>query len=124
MKNKIFYAVTLFICALIITTSCLKKKANKIITTQVVTTTNQCDTTSFAKHIQPILKNSCNLSSCHGPSLSGRGDFSTYNTTKIKVDDGTFKNRVITLKNMPPSGLTTTEYNLIKCWVDKGTPNN
>lgn len=84
-----------------------------------------CTTTMFYQtDIKPIIDAKC--VSCHTTGAS-QGDFTTYGVVKAKVDNGTFKNRVFTLKDMPPGGstqLTEEELGKLKCWVDQGAPNN
>lgn len=80
-----------------------------------------CDTVKFSKHIQPILS-AYNCTSCHTSSP----DFTTYAGTKAKVDDGTFKNRFLVLKDMPQGGpqISAADLAIVQCWLDKGAPNN
>jgi len=79
-----------------------------------------CDSVKYSADIQPLLNTYC--TGCH----SGSPDFTNYAGTKAKVDDGTFKNRVITIKDMPQTGGPISQANLdkIQCWLDKGAPNN
>ena len=65
-------------------------------------------------------------SSCHN-TTTYIGDYSTYAGVKAKVDDGTFKLRVLDLKVMPPATrppLTEEDLAKIKCWLADGAPNN
>jgi hypothetical protein len=74
--------------------------------------------------IKLILHKSCNLSGCHNQG-SYYGDFTSFAGVKAKVEDGTFKDRVIIKKDMPSGGkLTTEEFNKIKCWLDNGAKEN
>jgi hypothetical protein len=83
---------------------------------------------SFNSRVKPILSASCNSSSCHGAGTGpGRGDFSAYEGVKAKVDNGSFENRVIVRRNMPPSSrtpLSEQEIQDLKSWIDAGAPNN
>lgn len=84
-----------------------------------------CDTTnvSFTADIQPIINANC--VSCHTAGGSAPGDFTTYVGIKSKVDNGSFNNRVLVQKNMPPSGpLSTCEQTKIQKWIDNGALNN
>lgn len=83
-------------------------------------TVSQCDSVKYGTDIQPLLNTYC--TSCH----SGVPDFTNYAGTKLKVDDGSFKNRVLIVKDMPQIGGPISQANLdkIQCWLDKGAPNN
>ncbi len=88
--------------------SCKKKKVPK------------CDGTSstYNSNIKSIINNSCTGSGCH-PS------YSTYLGLKSVLDNGTFKQQVISNKSMPKnSSLSTDQLNKIQCWVDAGYPEN
>jgi len=78
----------------------------------------------FQTDIKPIIDSKC--VSCHTTGAS-QGDFTIFSVLKTKVDNGTFKNRVFTLKDMAPSGnpqLTEEELGKIKCWMEQGAPDN
>lgn len=78
----------------------------------------------FAADIQPIINASCMGSGCHGAG-SSKGDFTTYDGVKHKVDEGSFANRVLYKKSMPKGGeLSFEKRSQIKCWIDSGAPNN
>lgn len=87
---------------------------------EVAVTPDACDSIKYSVDIQPLLSARC--AGCHSASPN----FAVYADTKAKVDDGTFKNRVITLKDMPLGGpaLSQSELDKIQCWLDKGAPNN
>lgn len=84
-----------------------------------------CDATmSYATDIKPIIDAKC--VSCHTTGAS-QGDFQTYAVVKSKIDNGTFKNRVFTVKDMPPGGstpVTEEELGKIKCWMEQGSLDN
>lgn len=82
------------------------------------TAPSACDTIKFSTHIQTIINN-YNCKNCHS-------DYTTYAGTKLKVDDGTFKNRFLVLKNMPQGGpqISAADLATVQCWLDKGAPNN
>lgn len=86
-----------------------------------------CDVSSvtYATDIVPIINTSCATSGCHVAGGSGPGDFTTYTGLKAKVNNGSFENRVLVQKNMPPSGPLSdcTEAKLQK-WIDDGALNN
>lgn len=85
-----------------------------------------CDSlnVTYSVTVAPIINANCAISGCHA-SGSSFGDYTNYAGVKAKVDNGTFKERVIVQKNMPPSGpLPQTELDKLQCWLDKGAPNN
>ncbi|MCX6296205.1 MAG: hypothetical protein NTX97_09085 [Bacteroidetes bacterium] len=77
----------------------------------------------FAKDVKPIIDAAC--VGCHFAG-AGIGDFAVFSELKAKVDNGSFKNRVFVLKDMPsPSTpLTADELGKLNCWVEQGAPNN
>jgi hypothetical protein len=88
-----------------------------------------CDTTSvtYSGKVANIITTRCNSSAaCHG-SGSTYSDLTNYANLKAKIDDGTFANRVFSVKDMPKLGsapLTSCEYNTLQSWVNKGALNN
>jgi hypothetical protein len=92
---------------------------------------NFCDTISFAKHIKPIIEARC--TSCHTPGgFAGTyGDYTTdtYAGIKQKVDNGSFRGRVIDLTITPTmpyqmAPLPADTIAILKCWLESGAPNN
>lgn len=82
-----------------------------------------CDTITYTKTIQPMIKSDC--VSCHDAN-SSYGDFTSYAGLKQKIDNGTFKNRVFDSPANPmPQGAmySMDKLDIIKCWLDKGAPN-
>ena len=89
---------------------------------------SNCDSTQFTYNatIAPMLQTRCGNAACHGAG-SPFGDFSTYNGLMAKVNNGSFKSRVIDQKNMPPMGsptLSACDYSKISKWLNAGAPNN
>lgn len=83
-----------------------------------------CDTVRYNALIKPVIDTRCATPGCHDAG-SPNGDFTNYAGVKAKVDNNTFKTRVIDQANMPqntPLGADTL--NRIKCWLSKGAPNN
>ena len=88
---------------------------------------NTCDTTtvSFAQDVMPIIQGNCATSGCHVSGGTGNGIFTNYAGVKDKVDNGSFKNRVLVLKNMPlGASLTDCQYKILTAWLNRGAPNN
>jgi hypothetical protein len=104
--SLVFSLITIFFTIVIV--SCKKKKAPK------------CDGTSssYNSNIKSIINNSCTSSGCH-PS------YSSYSGIKSILDNGNFKNEVLTKKSMPKgNSLSSDQLNKIQCWVDAGYPEN
>jgi len=96
--------------------SCASKKAD------VASPTVDCSTVTYSATVVPIINANC--ISCHGAG-STDGDYTTYAGLKLKVDNGTFANRVFQIKDMPQnSALTVDDLKRLQCWVDAGAPNN
>ena len=87
--------------------------------------TGSCDSITYSKHIKAIINTQCaTATGCHGTG-SGNGDFTAYIGVKAKVDNNTFSNRVVVVGDMPPGGpLPSADLEKVKCWLDKGAPNN
>lgn len=82
----------------------------------------------YSTDIEPLIKNSgcSSSSSCHFIG-SPPGDFTSYEGIKEKVDNGTFRKRVIegNPSFMPPAGpLPDSSIKLLDCWMKAGAPNN
>lgn len=82
-----------------------------------------CDTITYTKTIRPMINKDC--VSCHDAN-SSYGDFTSFAGLKQKIDNGSFKNRVFDSPANPmPQGAMYTQdkLDIIKCWLDKGAPN-
>tara|TARA_B110000503_G_C7140522_1_gene410644 strand:+ start:54 stop:410 length:357 start_codon:yes stop_codon:yes gene_type:complete len=87
----------------------------------------QCETTtvSFSADIMPILSTSCSTVGCHVQGGSGNGLFENYNQVKAKIDNGSFRQRVVVQKDMPPSApLKDCQVKHIEQWILDGALNN
>ena len=86
-----------------------------------------CDTITFSKNIKPIINASCAKSGCHVTGFAN-GDYTTYAGLYAKVSAGTFKLRVFDSPNNPmpqDNGmLPPAKLAILKCWLDKGAPND
>lgn len=124
MKNNLLIAAGLVVLVIF---SCTNKKGKMVPSSNNPTTssgTNSCDTITYAKHIAPIMSSSCN--SCHSAG-NPLGDLTNYSGVKLKVDDGSFKQKVLVDKTMPKSPvapLSQKQLDMIQCWLNKGAPNN
>lgn len=87
---------------------------------------NNCDTTavSFATDIMPMIQGNC-VSGCHVAGGTGVGIFENYAEVKAKVDNGSMNNRVVVIRDMPPSSaLTPCQIQQMQAWILNGAPNN
>jgi hypothetical protein len=85
----------------------------------------QVDAVSYSMDIEPIINNSCATSGCHVQGGSGNGIFDAYAGVKAKVDNGSFRQRVIADRDMPPgTPLTNCQIKYIEEWLNQGAPNN
>ena len=113
--KKIFFLATVFSFLLV---ACTFEKAEPL--------SVGCSTQlSYAADIDTIIVEKCVI--CHTSGGSGTGDFTDFNVLKSKIDGGSFKTRVFTLKDMPPGGstpLTEAEISKLKCWIEQGALNN
>lgn len=118
MKKFSLYKNLFFLCSLAVALNLIFSCDKKI---GYLPKAGPCDSVKYSTDIQPILTANCNA--CH-PTLIF-ADFSNYDGTKAKVDDGKFALRVLNLKDMP-LGIPLSQGDLekIQCWLDKGAPNN
>lgn len=80
---------------------------------------------SYTNHVGPIINSSCATTNCHVSGGSGPGDFTNFNELEAKINDGSFENRVIVQKTMPPnSELSDCDLQTIQAWLDAGALNN
>lgn len=94
-----------------------------------------CDdaTLSYSSTIAGIIENSCAYSGCHLDSAPGTYD--SYQGLLGILNSGSFRERVVTLRDDPnlgmppdnapldrPKNLTTEELQLIQCWLEAGYP--
>lgn len=88
---------------------------------------NKCDTAnvSFAQDIQPIIQGNCATTGCHVAGGSGPGIFTNYAGLMEKVNNGSFENRVLVQRTMPPnSSLSDCQLQLLRAWLNAGAPDN
>ncbi len=86
-----------------------------------------CDVSevTYSVNVQPIINSSCATTGCHTSGGTAPGNFNNYNELKSKVDNGTFENRVLIQKTMPPnSPLSDCELETLQAWIDGGALNN
>jgi len=80
----------------------------------------QCDKYTYDNYVHAIIIRNCINRGCHGAGF-GAGDFTRFSGVKEKVNNGSFRLRVLDMKVMPPvKSLSSTELEKIKCWLDNG----
>ena len=107
-RQFLLFCVLCFGVNLLLILSCGKSKAPK------------CDGTNstYSGNMQSLINSKCTSPACH-PT------YTTYAGIKSTIDLGTFKDRVISKKDMPSgSTLSSGELNKIQCWIDAGYPEN
>ncbi len=90
---------------------------------------------SYDLNIKALIDRSCSYSGCHLDVAPGR--FNTYQGLLGDLQNGKFEQRVLTLRadpilGMPPNNapegrpkdLSQEELDLIRCWLEKGFPEN
>ena len=114
MKCKIFVSSLLLQLLLI---ACQKE-------TIPIAANVDCNTITYSATIEPMVRQSCGGSSCHGNGAPD-GDMMTYTKLKPYINDGSFKKEVLDNQTMPEGGnMTSQELGQIKCWMDGGSLNN
>lgn len=130
-KILLLLPVALFFGASFFTQSCNKQLPQD-------TLPAACDTLqiSYNSGIKDIINTSCAYSGCHSNG-DAPGDFTTYQSMKSSLDDGSIFNRVITeqsnaQKRMPPTyapvgnptELTAAQLDMMHCWLADNYPEN
>jgi len=82
------------------------------------------DEVTYENQVRPILLANCTDSGCHDGN-SGVGDWSSYASISPTFTNGRFNNLVIETRQMPQGRtLSSSAYNLLKCWSEQGFPQN
>lgn len=80
---------------------------------------------TYTNDIAPIIQTSCAIAGCHVTGGTGAGVFTDYEGVKLKVDQGSFRVRVLERRDMPPGfALSGTDLQKIERWLNDGAPNN
>ncbi|NOT38031.1 MAG: hypothetical protein HOP11_11690 [Saprospiraceae bacterium] len=108
------YKISVLLFFVVMSTSCSKEDS-----------TSTCDVNrTYTNTVSAIINKTCAVSGCHSVNGSGNGIFDSYDAVKVKVDNGSFKIRVVSQSNMPPVGaptsLTVEERAILSCWIDNG----
>lgn len=86
---------------------------------------------TYVNTILPIFNRYCAY--CHGPDMhiygGWGGDLSHYDSLKVRIDNGKFREKVIIQKSMPPGGMWSMNHGLddstlqvIDSWLRAGAP--
>lgn len=95
-----------------------------------VTSTNgttDCDKITYAKDVEPILRENCATTGCHVPNGSGPADYTSFDGIKTDASSGELRKRMIdgNPSFMPPTGkLPQSDLDKVSCWLNAGAPNN
>lgn len=94
-----------------------------------------CDTlqTSYETNVKDIIDRTCAYSGCHIDASIG--SYLTYEDMLGRLENGSIRNRVISLRDDPTTGmppdyapsdrpkdLSQEELEIIQCWLDSGFP--
>jgi hypothetical protein len=90
-----------------------------------------CDTATavtYTNYVSAVMATNCNIPGCHDNAAPAGFDYTTYASIKAKVDNGTFRTRVIILRDMPdptttgPKTLDACTLAKLSKWVNNGAP--
>jgi hypothetical protein len=119
--NKLIRTITTAFLFILTTTSCVFNNEEELYGEEIVPPAE----VSFSADIFPIIEMSCATTACHKQGGFANGIFEDYTGVKAKVDNGSFHQRVLVDKDMPPGGsLSDEELAILKAWLDNGAPNN
>ena len=92
---------------------------------QAIPNTNTCGPVpaTYSGEIKGLIATNC-AKPCHNSTLITGGQiFETYDQIKAKIDR--IRQRAIVERTMPATGpLADSNYNKLKCWIDRGAPND
>jgi len=77
---------------------------------------------SYAKLVKPLIDSKCATSGCHDASAAGNLILTTYTSVVVRKDR--VKVRAIDQKDMPSSGLSSSEISILQRWLDQGAQFN
>lgn len=126
MRKRIFVYTAAILLPAIILVSCTKEEGKLPVQNTPPPPPGACDTVTWSKHIQPLVKKNCSTTpGCHtGAAPQGNVNLDTYEQVKGKAETGRIKARVFDKIPAPmppsPSTLTPAELNLLQCWLDNG----
>jgi hypothetical protein len=110
----------------VISSSCMKEVGFPP-EVKVVETCDSIGVYTYGNFVASVMNTNCTFSGCHNAG-SSNGDYTSYAGIKLKVDNGTFANRVFVTKDMPPTyssgplSLSDCDIAKLKKWVNSGAP--
>ena len=119
--KKVFF---LFLC--VSAFACSRDSEEDLKESPVINETGDSDTCNtegitYNSRISMIMTEHCNAAGCHSDN-SGRS-LTSYNQLMVYVNNGTFNNRVLDRKDMPPAtSLSDCELKKISDWLASGSP--
>ncbi len=92
-----------------------------------------CDShnATYEGDVKALIDNTCAFSGCHDGSgvniaiPAAAADFTTYAGLSASLTGGSFEDRVLVQKNMPPDptfALSDEQIEMLTCWKDAGYP--
>ncbi len=81
---------------------------------------------NYDNTMQAIISNSCAIPTCHVSGGNAPGVYTSYQGILGALDNGQVEDEVIVQRDMPrsPGELTEEEFDLFKCWLEAGHPEN
>jgi hypothetical protein len=83
---------------------------------------DECAGVSYRNDIVPFIAVNC--AGCHSHAFTGY-DLTSYSGVKAKADNGSFRNRVLIVKDMPGyCVISESDRKKIDCWLSNGAQDN
>lgn len=81
---------------------------------------------NYDNTMQAIVNSSCAIPTCHVSGGTGPGVHTSYQGMLGQLNNGQVEDEVIVQRDMPrsPGVLTDEEFDLFKCWLEAGHPEN
>ena len=126
MRKRIAFVLTIFISIIALFVSGCYYDNEQLLYPATTTTAGTCASISakFSTDVAPIISTKCATSGCHNAASAAGGTvLETY--AQISAKAVRIRQRCIIDRTMPPGGgLTTSELNILNCWISSGIPNN
>lgn len=134
MKTKLSLMLGSFACiCLTIMSACNSDKLPEPKPADVCETVDA----TYDGQVKEIINTSCALSGCHVSGGDGPGDYTSYTGLEGWLTDSGIREYVVVLRNDPingmppnwdenpgPQDLTEEQFQIMKCWIDAGYPEN
>ncbi len=115
---------TVLFCFLIaVLASCTKDKIPLIDETMEPT----CDPAiNYENTMEVIINGSCAIPTCHVSGGNAPNVYTSYQGILEELNNGLVEERVVVRRDMPrsPGELTEEEFDLFRCWLEAGFPEN